>query len=311
MKALLRFFFPKWARTLADRRVDEGVVFFEAGQLERAVTCYEEAILWAPSHEWARANLGLSLVDQYNLGYEAWSRERRQAHLTLALDTLVHAVSLGAQRPAVLRAMGHLQWRLGDYSEAAQAFQNAIDLLSDDEEQDEREALGSLIETLEPMIQTAEQIKSIMTVINDNEADQNQCAQALETVKQLPEEAISETEALWLGGVLHRRLGAHVSAQEHFLKVVAIEDGHLEAHRELAQLFLHQASFELALKHSMAAYRLLPRDAGLVCNVGVCHLALNHKDKAKEFIELAYGMAPNNAIINNAERSFTGEDRGV
>ena len=50
----------------------------------------------------------------------------------------------------------------------------------------------------------------------------------------------------------------------------------------------------------MAAYRLDPLDAGLVCNVGVCHLALGDLAQAREFIVLAAAMAPEDPIVIRA-----------
>ncbi len=300
MKALWRFFFPKWARAQADRRVDEGVSFFEAGELERAVSCYEEAISWAPSHEWAHANLGLSLVDQYNMSFESWSDERRKAHLTLALDTLSHAIELGAERVAVLRAFGHLHWRLGNYQKASDAFEAALVLLADDDTKEEYEALKAYVEELQPVIDRAEQIQTVVDVVNNNKADKEQCENALSLVNHFLQEDEAGIQFLWLAGVLQRRLGDLESAKSNFLEILNSKETHLDAHRELAQLFLHEETFELALKHSMAAYRLAPRDAGLVCNVGVCHLALENRDKAQEFIELAHGMEPQSPIINKA-----------
>ena len=44
---------------------------------------------------------------------------------------------------------------------------------------------------------------------------------------------------------------------------------------------------DVALKHSMAAYGEDPSNAGLVCNVGVCHLGLGHLDQAEEFLTIA------------------------
>ena len=299
MKALWRFFFPKWARAQADRRVDEGVVFFEAGELDRAVSCYEEAILWAPEHEWAHANLGLSLVDQYNTSFEDWPDERRKAHLTLALDTLSHAIELGAKRVAVFRAFGHLHWRLGHYQKAANAFEKALGLLVEDDAKEECEVLESYLEELRPAIDKAVQVGQVLNVVNNSKADQEECQYALSLVTHFLEEE-EDIQFLWLAGVLQRRVGDLKSAKANFLKILAHKESHLESHRELAQIFLHEETFELALEHSMAAYRLSPRDAGLVCNVGVCHLALENRDKAQEFIELAHGMEPHSPIINKA-----------
>lgn len=301
MKALLRFFFSKWCQSQADKWVDEGVSFSEADQLDRAMQCYDAAISWMPHHVWAHTNLGLSLVDQYNIHFEAWDSQRRHAHLTLALDTLSHAIELGADRVAVVRAAGHIQWRLGLYEPSSTSFHKALSLVDDTTPAQEREDLEGYLSELEPLIKRAQQIEQAMLVVRDKTATEPACQNAVDLLMTI--EAENDTERVqwvWAQGVLYRRLGDLQKAEHSFLKALELQKTHLESHRELAQIYMKQEALEVALEHSMSAYRLSPRDPGLVCNVGVCHLSLGHREKAAEFIELAHGMDPENVIINKA-----------
>ena len=309
MKALLRFFFSKWCHGQADKWVDDGVAFFEAGELDQAVKCYDEAILWMPQHVWAHTNLGLSLVDQYNLHFEEWETQRRHAHLTLALDTLAHAIDLGADRVAVWRASGHIQWRLGSYRSAATSFEKALSLLKDNaqqQEREEREELEAYLVDLEPLIERAEDIDRAMLVVRDHAAQGSVCQEALDALLVLEAQNDGQkVQFLWAQGVLYRRLADLEKAERSFLEVLELQETHLESHRELAQIYMENKSLQVALEHSMSAYRLSPRDPGLVCNVGVCHLALEDVEKATEFIVLAHGMDPNSDIINKALEALT------
>ena len=56
-----------------------------------------------------------------------------------------------------------------------------------------------------------------------------------------------------------------------------------------------------ALSASIDAYREMPSDAGLVCNVGVCHLGLGDVDKAEEYIDLAWRLEPKDPIVLRAK----------
>ena len=61
----------------------------------------------------------------------------------------------------------------------------------------------------------------------------------------------------------------------------------------------------------MSAYRLDPIDPGLVCNVGVCHLAAGDVVGAREFIDLARQMAPKDPIVVRALTALVDAERAA
>jgi tetratricopeptide (TPR) repeat protein len=111
-----------------------------------------------------------------------------------------------------------------------------------------------------------------------------------------------------LMGCLARKAG-DARARALLDEAVAADPRDLEAVRNLATLCLASGDLPAALRASQAAYRLDPVDAGLVCNVGVCHLALarvgdtvddEQMARAREFITLARQLAPKDPIILRA-----------
>jgi tetratricopeptide (TPR) repeat protein len=103
-----------------------------------------------------------------------------------------------------------------------------------------------------------------------------------------------------LAGALARKCGDLERARALLDDAVRRDKHDLEAWKELATVCIATGDARTALAASMAAYREDPVDAGLVCNVGVCHLALGDRAAAREFIELARGMAPDDAIVQRA-----------
>ena len=304
MKGLLRFLFSGWCQQRADGLVSDGVVAAESGKLAHAMELYQQALSWAPQHVLARSNMGLSLMDEYNSNFEAWDRHRRSAHLNLTLDNLEEAIELGANRVAVWRATGHVRWRLSQFRGAAEAFEQTLSLL-EDLEGDTHDAVSELeghLSELQPLVERAEALRKIRGVIDEGTAPNASLHQALSTLEELQPAEQEEVHFLWMRGVLNRRLENVQEAVALFEQALELGGPHLDAHRELAQLFMAADSPESALEHSVAAYKLQPRNAGLVCNVGVCHLSLGDLKNAKEFIDLAHGMAPKMASFTKLRR---------
>ena len=114
-------------------------------------------------------------------------------------------------------------------------------------------------------------------------------------------------------GALARKAGDVARARELLDGAVASDPRDLEAWRNLATVCLTQADLPAALKASLAAYRLDPVDAGLVCNLGVCHLAAaaaGHGSlaQAREYIELAARLAPRDPIVVRAVAALTAHE---
>ena len=312
MRALFRFFLPKWCQQKADDLVHDGVVQAENGDLSQAVALYQDALKWCPDHVLARSNMGLSLMDEYNANFGSWDSKRRLAHLHLTMDNLDEAIGLGADRVAVWRAAGHIRWRLSQFAGAVEAFERALELLDgDDEQAQSKEELENNIEELQPLVQRSQNIHDVRKVVDDKEASVDACQGAIDALDELvPEDADEQGFFCWMRGVLCRRLGEMDAAEKAFLEALESQNSHFDAHRELAQIYMLKEAHDEALLHSVAAYKLKPRDAGLVCNVGVCYLALDDFDKAKEYMELAHGMDPENGIINSAREALAAASEG-
>jgi tetratricopeptide (TPR) repeat protein len=120
-----------------------------------------------------------------------------------------------------------------------------------------------------------------------------------------PAGAVEPRHLFALAGSLARKAGDAARAREMLDEAVRRDKHDVEAWKELATVCMTAGDLRGALVASLAAYREDPVDAGLVCNVGVCHLALGDVDKAAEFIDLARGMAPDDDIVQRALAALT------
>ncbi len=114
-------------------------------------------------------------------------------------------------------------------------------------------------------------------------------------------------DAFWAAGAIARRKGNQTAAREHYETCLEKNAFHDRARRELATLCMNTGDMKAALEHSVHAYQADPVDAGRVCNVGVCHLALGHRAKAQEFLQLAQELAPTDPIVLRAIQTLETE----
>lgn len=112
-----------------------------------------------------------------------------------------------------------------------------------------------------------------------------------------------------LAGLLLRKAGLLEEAASHFRRAVEEDRKDLEAWKNLATVVQASGDMKGALQAATSAFKLAPSDAGLVCNVGVCHLALGDLEEAAEFIAIAKGLAPKDPIIAKASAALAAAQR--
>jgi tetratricopeptide (TPR) repeat protein len=300
-------------RKFAEELVTKGYVATKEGRLDDALEAFRAACEADETLGLAHFDAGATELSRFNRDAPQLDRMTRVARLEAAERWLQRAVQLDDRHAPSWRALARVRERKGALAQARDAWQQVLSLLppgagpgapDDGQAAEARRELARLAipATLDAVIADA---KAALSVPGDDDARQTElraAGQALWAAWLAAKAAGLQMPAHLhaLAGSLARRAGDTSQARE--LLEAAVRDDHhdIEAWTELATVCMSLGDIQAALSSSMAAYREDPLNAGLVCNVGVCHLALGHTTEAAEFIELASGMAPDDPIVVRA-----------
>ena len=295
-------------RKVAEEHVTKGYIAVHDGHLDQAQKHYNDAIDADDSLAVAWFNAGQTELLRFNRDAAGLDDEGRAARLAAAVGFLEKAVALEPTHAPSWRTLGRVRERQGGRASALAAWQRCLALLGEGSEPKERDEARKEIERLSPEADLEVALDAARAALADvgDDAPTKAAAQttALQTLLSTWERVslrdVVEPPRLWsLAGSLARKAG---DARARALLEQAVQrDKHdLEAHKELATLCLAQGDLKAALASSVAAYREDPVDAGLVCNVGVCHLALGDLARAEEFISLASSLDDSDPIVARA-----------
>lgn len=288
-------------RKKAERLVTEGYVHFREGRLDEALSRYEAARKADQGLAVAHLDAGLCRLDLFNRDAARLDEASREAMLLTAAEALEAAVALDPKAWRGWRALAHVRERRAQWAPAEDAWAKVVAHAPEDgtERADAKRAAGALANKA-----TADRARRrALAAFKDGVSadEQRQAAQAL-----LPhlEERDIVPRARALAGTLLRRAGDLAAARPLLEGAVADDKHDVEALRELASVCIALGDLPAALTASLEAYRQLPTDAGLVCNVGVCHLGLGSVEEAAEYIDIAHRLDPKDAIIQRAKEAL-------
>jgi tetratricopeptide (TPR) repeat protein len=314
----------------ATNQIVLGATRAREGRFADALQCYEAAIDAEPDNALAHFNRALALQDLYNQAAAALDDDDRVKRLLDIRESLRAAVEKDPALVLAYRHLGHVCKRLAAYEEAQWAFEEGL-VLGEGLDDAVFPHAGEMKKLLEEVREAAERERAenaLVALALDEEAEKEAMQEALDKLVELfgralpdasdsppspetPESGVPSARVFWARGVVHRRLDHLDDARRAFEDCVALEPRHLAAHRELAQICMKNDEKEGALRHSVVAYQEDPTDPALVCNVGVCHLALGNGAEAREFIELAAGLDPNGPIILRALEALAQAESGA
>jgi len=339
----------KTGRKHAEELCTKGYVAAREGKLDAAQKLYEEAIDADPTLAVASFNAGQTALERYNRDSASLDDAGRRARLEEAARHLDACLDLDPHHAPSWRALARVHERLNrpDAAYAAwarveaaigapptptAAMGDAVPPEASDiaaaraEARKERARLKSAAD----LATAVARVKTLVAALDhpdaapangadgaDAAADSAaQAAQAIDALLAASAAAVADGVAVPAGvrtiaGALARRTGDAVRARALLDEAIVADAKDLEAHKNLATVCLQQGDLATALRASLAAYRLDPVDAGLVCNLGVCHLTAAQAGvaggtvaQAAEYIELAAQMAPKDAIVQRAVKAL-------
>lgn len=296
--------FASQNRERATALVTEGFVHAREGRLDEARHAYERATDADETLAVAWLNLGLSELDLFNRDATTLSAAERQDALDRAASSLDKALALDEGSFVGWRALARVEERRGSWAHAEEAWQKVAATAPKDGTgaADAHKARAAIAKKA-----GAERARrrALLALEPDSDVVERQGALA-ELLPFLEEAEAAEVipRAASLAGSLARRAGDPTAARALLERAVAEDRGDVEALRELASVCIESGDLPRALAASIEAYRERPTDAGLVCNVGVCHLGLGDVDKAAEYIELAHQLEPKDAIVLRAREAL-------
>jgi tetratricopeptide (TPR) repeat protein len=327
--SLWKKLFSRQDRPRAEKLLEQGFIHAKKGRLKEALVAYEQSAAADESFAHAWLNQGLTLQDQYNARAGKMAKDEAAERLAAIAERLERAVALEVGLYQGWRCLGHVSRRLQRYARAEECFDNVLQYAPSDFEH-----RGEAKKQLKAVRWRAEQqraLERVKALAADTDASDDAMSAALDEIKRLqdkrpdesdddegtlkgdtlvggkretPQALVIDAPSRWAMAVLQRRLGDAAAARASLLAVLEDEPRHLGAHRDLASIALATGELDDALKHSMAAYREDPVDAGLVCNVGVCHLSLGRLKEAGEFLQMALDLDPKDPIVVRAHAQW-------
>ena len=208
------------------------------------------------------------------------------------------------------RALARVQERLGQVENAEASWARVercllggIELTLED-----RDALAlarTERQRLKPAAELAATLQATTTLLGTGDVDADAARAAIDALMHARDAALAvglavPAHALVVAGSLARKSVDLHRARTLFEAALVESHRDLETLRNLATVCQGLGDVQAALRASMQAYRLDPTDAGLVCNVGVCHLAAGTLSSAREYVDLARQLAPKDPIVLRA-----------
>jgi len=321
-------------RKAAEDLCTRGYVAAREGRLDAAQKLYDEACDADPTLAVAWFNAGQTSLERFNRDVATLDAAGRAERLRTAAAHLSRGLDGDANHMPSWRALARVHERLGRLDAAFGAW-GRVEACLGMANPDVDGAVGSDLAgartearreraRLKTAADLASTTRHVQELIGQDTVDVAVAAAAVEALVAGRATAIAEAASadaadgadgaavvvvapflLTLAGTLARKAGDLARARTLLDSAVVEGPRDLEAWRNLATVCLAQGDIAAALKASQTAYRLDPVDAGLVCNLGVCHLAavdagLGSLDEAREYIELAAGLAPKDPIVQRA-----------
>jgi tetratricopeptide (TPR) repeat protein len=306
--------FTKKGRKVAEEHVTAGYIAAHEGRLDAALKHYEDAIDADDVLAVAYFDAGQTELARFNRDVAALDDAARAARLDRALTFLERGLALEPDHAPSWRTLARVRERQGRMADAGRAWQRTSELLgavdvagvkdvaAHHKERDEAKREAARLRAYVDV--DAAFAAATAALSGDVDVDRVAAADALVAVWQRAADTVPEPRRLYalLGALLRKADPARARAM---LQLAVERDRHdLDALKDLATLAMAAGDLPAALAASMAAYREDPVDAGLVCNVGVVHLALGNVDEAREFITLAASMAEDDPIVRRALASL-------
>lgn len=134
-----------------------------------------------------------------------------------------------------------------------------------------------------------QKFQEVKGVDREVETDRKRVHQDLPSVRQLV--ALAHTEV----GRVYRERGYLREAEEHWLRAAVLDPKNFICRSQLARLYVHNGSFEEAIKLYQELAAAHPKIAGFHLKLGILLGRMNQKDAALAAVQRAIRLDPDNA----------------
>lgn len=289
-------------RVRAARLVADGVACAREGKLDEALRLYRRAVRADATYPLAHLNVGLALQDLYNREHTELDDAQRQVRLDTIAVALDEARLLDESLAPAYSAHGYVMQALGRDRDALADFERFLEMAPEADKLRPtvlRDA-AQVRERVDKRERRERAVRAVQDEATVGDALQEACVQLELALQETPD----DRELWWALGVGRRRQGDAAPAVLAFTRLAELDPEGAEAPRELSSLAFKARQLDAALRHARRAYELQPTDAGVVCNLGVCHLELGDLERAREFIELAHELDPEDPIVQDCLREL-------
>ncbi|MFH1809786.1 MAG: tetratricopeptide repeat protein [Pseudomonadota bacterium] len=286
----------------AAKLVATGVSNAREGRLEDALRLYRRATRADHTYALAHLNVGLALQDLYNRVCAQLDDEQRQQRLEEIAVSLDEARLLDESLAPAYSAHGYVMQALGRDVDTVADFERFLELAAEDDKL--RDGVQRDLAQAQERVEQQQRRERAVRLVRDDSTGDEELAEACTDLEHAISLADRDAELWWALGVGCRRTGNTARAVEAFVFVTELDPEGADAHRELSSIAFKARQLDLALQHARRAYEIDPTNAGVVCNLGVCHMELGDLEHAREFIELAHELDAEDPIIEDCLREL-------
>ncbi len=229
-------------------------------------------------------SLTVSLSAGYDEALELYNRGEYMKSIYAVADVLLIEKDMdpSSENYKLRFLAAHCHWRLGNYDKAMTHFIKTREIRPD---------------SLDPLIDMA---------LMNLEANRNSHAEAY--AKAVLDKDPKNSLALYVfGGVMASR-GNYAAAQDYYQRIIAAETEHYAAYNALGKVLMSQKKYGNAETAFSTAVALNSNSAEVYNNLAICYYRLEKVDLAKETIEKALTLDPDNDSIRRNKQLI---DKGI
>ncbi|MDQ7821853.1 MAG: tetratricopeptide repeat protein [Candidatus Eremiobacteraeota bacterium] len=306
---------------------DQGVIYFEEGQLERALFEFQQALARDPDMAEARFNIARVYLErgEFEKAFEAF-REfshlqpdnpqpylyladiyRKQDRKDLAINEYIKAIKLNPSDAAVRCQLAFLYSQQGALPQAIQEYRVAQNI--DPENIEAHRQLGFIYAGLEQVDDAIREFEWVVKLDPGNQQAYTWLGNLYTKRRRYGNAEKVYTMALSLNPAdagIHAQLGGLYEMQnreelafQSLFRAVSIDQGNAEARTRLADLYLKHHQPQMAVKELEAVVTHHPNDLKIHQQLGELYLHLNKFDEALDHFEKTVNLSPGTADLHN------------
>jgi tetratricopeptide (TPR) repeat protein len=130
----------------------------------------------------------------------------------------------------------------------------------------------------------------------------NQLQKAYSVISILQRERPENADVTFLQGLVDHKRGRWRHALRHFKTVAQQEPTHALAHYFIGEIYVHREQWERALHAYQLSAQANPKDADVLARIRLCQLALEHPTDARNALQEAQKINPNNSLEQYIQR---------